>query len=143
MKSEVRNFLLELVNWARERDELFALALVGSQARGEAKPDSDIDILLLLNDPSEYLQNLEWLSYFGDVVMSTKEVWGKVISIRVYYSNELEVEFGLTDAHWGEDPEDTGDKRVIEDGIIVLYEKRHYLTSRLNRFTSGTGTSSV
>jgi predicted nucleotidyltransferase len=143
MKSEVKDFLLGLVDWARERDELFALALVGSQARGEAKPDSDIDILLLLNDPSEYLQNLEWLSFFGDVVTSTKEYWGKVISIRVYYSNELEVEFGITDASWGNDPEDTGDKQVIEDGIIVLHEKRRYLTSRLNRFTSGSETSSV
>jgi predicted nucleotidyltransferase len=37
--------------WARRRDDVLGLALVGSHARGEARIDSDIDLALLVADP--------------------------------------------------------------------------------------------
>jgi predicted nucleotidyltransferase len=135
LRSEVRDFLSILVEWACDREDLIALALVGSQARGDAKPESDVDILLLVDEPSKYLQDIEWLSLFGIIVSKAYEDWGKVTSIRVQYASGLEVELGLTDNRWGDDPEDSGDRGVVEDGIVVLYEKERDLSSRLSRFT--------
>ena len=74
--------------------EPFALALVGSHARGDAKADSDVDLLLLLRDPEAYLDDRAWVSEFGAPDSVTMESWGKVTSLRVFYADGLEVELG-------------------------------------------------
>ena len=40
-------------------DRLRGVVLYGSEARGDAQADSDVDILVLLNDPIEYGRDLE------------------------------------------------------------------------------------
>ncbi|GBF80970.1 nucleotidyltransferase domain-containing protein [Aphanothece sacrum] len=44
-------------------EQLFQLILYGSQARGEAQPDSDIDILIVLNKSFDYSQEIERTSH--------------------------------------------------------------------------------
>ena len=44
--AELRHYFNDLYG-----DRLVQLILYGSQARGDAKPDSDIDILVVLNEP--------------------------------------------------------------------------------------------
>ena len=41
-----------------ERQELHGVVLYGSEARGEARPDSDIDVLVLLERPIDYAREL-------------------------------------------------------------------------------------
>lgn len=45
------------------REKLNQLILYGSQARGEAKPDSDLDLLIVLNNSFNYSQEIERTSY--------------------------------------------------------------------------------
>lgn len=52
-----QRFLAELANWAASRDVVVAVALVGSYARGEARPDSDVDVVISTNDPRRCLDN--------------------------------------------------------------------------------------
>jgi uncharacterized protein len=40
-----------LASWAAQRADLRAVVLVGSHARGEARPESDVDLVLLCVDP--------------------------------------------------------------------------------------------
>ncbi|MEY3301890.1 MAG: nucleotidyltransferase domain-containing protein [Pseudanabaena sp.] len=50
---QLSNLLIELKASLVELygDRLFSLILFGSQARGEATPDSDIDVMTVLDDP--------------------------------------------------------------------------------------------
>jgi predicted nucleotidyltransferase len=53
----VRVFLQSVIEWAKNEPDLMALALVGSYARGEASPESDVDLILLLRNPKEHLKD--------------------------------------------------------------------------------------
>ena len=130
----VRAFLQNVVEWAVNEPNLLALALVGSYVRGEASPESDVDLILLLRNPKEYLKDREWISGFGEPGNIVREEWGKVTSLRVLYADGLEVEFGLANLEWGSDPSDEGDAQVIENGLVVLFEKNGHLSNKLKPF---------
>jgi ribosomal protein S18 acetylase RimI-like enzyme len=57
---------------------------------------------------------------FGTVKSKTKEKWGSVAAIRVFYSDGQEIEFGLATKSWTGIPVDVGTKRVVADGIVIL-----------------------
>ena len=91
----------DVSEWAALRDDVLGLAVVGSYARGAAQPDSDIDFVLVSADPALYLNDTEWVSAFGEVASLSFEDWGKVQSVRVFYRNGPEVEFGIAVAQRG------------------------------------------
>jgi len=116
-------FLQNLTTWVKTQPSIFAIALVGSYARNAATEESDVDLVILAQNPEEYLQNTAWTSYFGAVKRTKTECYGRVTSLRVWYQNGLEIEFGFTDLEWAATPVDEGTQRVISDGMLVLYEK--------------------
>jgi predicted nucleotidyltransferase len=131
---EVRPFLGRLVAWAQDRPGLEAIALVGSHARGEAGADSDVDLILIHSNPEALLANTDWVAAFGVPRLIEKEDWGKVTSLRVFYKEGLEVEYGVANPDWASNPTDTGDASVIQNGLIVLFERDRHLTRKLMRF---------
>jgi predicted nucleotidyltransferase len=50
-----------IVDWAKELRSIRGLALVGSHARHQARPDSDIDLVLLVDNPNDF-RRAAWLS---------------------------------------------------------------------------------
>ena len=140
---DVRAFLESVVEWAKKEPGLMALALVGSYARGEASPESDVDLILLARQPEEYLKNRDWVSELGEPTHTTREKWGKVTSLRVLYSDRLEVEYGVSNLEWGSDPNDEGDARVISDGLIVLFERHRHLSNKLELFCDSSTPNSM
>ena len=67
-----------LIRWANQREDVAGLLLVGSHARGSARPDSDIDILLLVDEPEPYVSDQEWVQNFGSVTQATAEDWAQL-----------------------------------------------------------------
>ncbi len=124
--------------WAERRDDIRALALVGSYARGDARADSDIDLVLLCSDPAGYIRQMGWVSTFGDVVRSQVEDWGKVQSVRVLYRTGTEVEFGITGLDWAAVPPDSGTSDVLKKGSSILLD-RDALLSRVMQVVRGAG----
>ena len=53
---QVGRFLSEFTAWASARPDIKALALVGSQANGTARPDSDVDLVIITDRPLRYLE---------------------------------------------------------------------------------------
>ncbi len=139
----VRAFLQSVVEWAKTEPDLMALALVGSHARVEASPESDVDLILLLRKPKEYLKDRNWISEFGEPNHIIQENWGKVTSLRVLYADGLEIEYGLSNLDWGSDPSDEGDAHVIVNGLIVLYEKDDHLSNKLKPFLESSASNSI
>jgi predicted nucleotidyltransferase len=134
MDVNIKVFLDRVVYWAKNEPDLLALALVGSHARGQATPDSDVDLILLFDHPEAYLTHQGWISEFGEPIRVAIEDWGKVTALRAFYADGMEVEYGLSDLDWGADPSDEGDARVIRDGLVVLFERGGHLSDKLKRF---------
>jgi predicted nucleotidyltransferase len=119
----IQDFLNAFVAWASEQDDIQAIALVGSYARSEARDDSDIDLVILTDRPEKYLESTEWTKQFGAVEKHQIENYGKLTSLRVWYQNGIEAEYGFTAPDWAEIPLDAGTQEVIHGGMSVLFER--------------------
>lgn len=125
---QVIDFIEDFMRWSRRRRDIRAVALVGSYARMQANPASDVDLVIIANDPQKYLTQTEWLRDFGIVITQKVEDYGKLTSLRVWYESGLEIEYGFTTREWVKSPLDKGTKRVIQDGMRVLFEKETLLS---------------
>lgn len=119
----VARLIHDVQAWAETRRDVLGVALVGSHARQAARPGSDVDLVIVCESPSAYLENAAWIGAFGRPLRTDREDWGRVTSVRVRYAGGLEVEFGIADAAWAEAPLDEGTRRVVKDGCIVLFDR--------------------
>lgn len=119
----ISTFFSHLKTWAEQQPDITGVLLVGSYARGMARPDSDVDLVILTTQPQRYLDFISFAEQFGVIEKSQKEDWGKVTSIRVWYRDGLEVEFGITLPDWAEQPLDAGTRQVIADGMQIVFDR--------------------
>jgi len=119
----VARLIQDVQAWAETRPDVLGVALVGSYARQAAKPDSDVDLVIVCTSPSAYLENAAWIGAFGRPLRTGREDWGRVTSVRVWYADGLEVEFGVADASWAAAPLDVGTRRVAREGLIVVFDR--------------------
>jgi hypothetical protein len=118
------NELIDRVtDWSKRDDRVVAAGVCGSHARGEARPDSDIDFCILTPDPSSLLEDRKWIYSFGAdaQVPGLTEDYNLVQSIRVFYG-ATEAEFGVTDQAWAELPIDPETAGVMNNGLRILYD---------------------
>jgi predicted nucleotidyltransferase len=131
-QQQVHQFLSEFSRWAASQPGMLAVALLGSYARIKATESSDVDLVIVARDPMKYVQDTRWAHHFGTISREQMENYGKVTSLRVWYSIGHEVEYGFTDETWCALPLDEGTKKVISDGMQILTERGSILT-RLKR----------
>jgi len=95
-REDIREFLDPFLRWASAQEDIQAIGLVGSYTRGAAREDSDIDLVILTSQPQKYLEDRTWIEHFGAVTNQQTEGYEKLISVRVWYQNGPEVEYGMT-----------------------------------------------
>ena len=117
--SIIQDFLDSFQAWAVKREDIQALALVGSHARGTHRPDSDVDLVVLTTNPGTYLRDVEWASRFGTVDKCQIEPYGDLTSIHAWYLDGREVEYGFTRPEWARS---TGGRAVLAAGVRVLFD---------------------
>lgn len=132
--AKAEQFLERLRLWAEQRQDIRALAVVGSFARGDAREDSDLDVVMLTSEPSAYLQDTRWVSDFGRAHTVGLESYGRVTSVRAFYDQGLEVEFAIASADWASPPLDSGTVDVARGGIVVLTDRDGHATALAKRW---------
>ena len=122
--------LEELLNavtgWAAADPRIEAALLVGSCARGTQTADSDVDLVLITPDKARLVASPDFVRQFGAVERMQTEYYGKCTSVRVWYDNGPEVEFGLVEPSWLDLPLDSGTRRVLCDGYRMLHDRKQY-----------------
>ncbi len=131
---DLLQFLSHIATWAEQQPDISGVLLVGSHARGTARPDSDVDFVILTTNPERYVDNPSFAAHFGSIARWAIEDWGRVISVRVWYQDGLEVEYGFTQPDWAAPPLDAGTRRVIADGLRILFDRDGLLSRQLLTF---------
>ncbi len=132
---EVQNFLAGIKTWGEKQPDIQGVVLVGSHARGTARPDSDVDLVILTVKPERYINSCAFAEKFGPFSEWQKEDWGAVTSMRVWYQDGLEVEYGITLPSWAALPLDPGTLQVVSDGMRIIFDREGSLKSNLSAAT--------
>jgi len=128
LSNQVNRFLEAFTAWASSRDDIQAVALIGSYARGTATNSSDVDLVVISKHPDYYIKQTKWTSRFGEITRQQIEDYGKLTSIRIWYTDGLEIEYGISDENWVSFPLDVGTRQVIQDGLLILFERNEILS---------------
>jgi molybdopterin-guanine dinucleotide biosynthesis protein A len=90
-----------VADWAREREDVRAVVVVGSQARTGVPADSlsDLDVGLFVDDPERLAADETWVESFGTPVLTFLEptAFGGRVERRVLYETGEDVDFALLD----------------------------------------------
>ena len=114
-----------------------AVALVGSHARRATEPTSDVDLVVLIDSPETMLESNDWFRLFDPhaELIRTGD-FGAIHERRLRLPQGLVVEVGIGRTTWAAvDPVDPGTRRVVSDGLVILYDP-HDLLNRLALLSS-------
>jgi uncharacterized protein len=116
-----------IVSWAGRQSDILGLAVAGSWARGTARSDSDVDLILLVREPEDF-RGQDWLGEIawreGRVTQWHDANYGVVWSRHLQLSDSREIEFTFCRPSWADaDPVDAGTAEVVSGGCRVLLDK--------------------
>jgi hypothetical protein len=118
---------LDVVTWASSRDDIHAVALVGSRARGDADEYSDHDFVLVVDDPEPYLRSVDWARAIGAPLVSFVEpaATGGIDERRVLFADGADADFSLLPVDRIAEVLGRDDVApVLVRGVRVLLDKR-------------------
>ncbi len=122
--TDLPTLLHAVTAWAAGRPDVKAVLLVGSHARGCARPDSDVDLVVLADAPQTYLGDPGVAGFLGPAARSRLERWGRATSVRTWLRDGPEVELTFATPDWIlERPLDPGTARVLRDGAEVVLDR--------------------
>ncbi len=122
----LENFINALGTFSESTPHIDSVIIVGSYARGANKEDSDIDVVIITPNKAEMVAEQDFVKYFGEIDKKQTEYYGACTSIRVWYKNGPEVEFGIVEPTWIKQPLDSGTHRVLRNGYKVVSDKNRY-----------------
>jgi hypothetical protein len=119
---DVEAVLVRLIAWAQRHADVRALALVGSWASGVPHARSDVDVVLLTQTPSKYIDHDHWIAEVGGALVRTA-TWGAITERRLAVSGGLELDVAVGIPDWASvTPLDSGTRRVVTDGMRRLHD---------------------
>ena len=120
------NFFDRLKEYAWNTPHIESIIMVGSYARGTNTESSDLDIVIITSNKPGMMATRDFTQKFGTVYKQQTEYYGACTSIRVWYKDGKEVEFGIVEPSWISMPLDTGTFQVLSDGYKVIVDKKPY-----------------
>lgn len=118
---EVRSVVDMVAAWAAEREDVDGVVVVGSWARQAERMDSDVDIVILTDNPG-HAEASVWAGLLNGETVRLAQ-WGPLREVRIRRPSELEIEMGVVPLSWADtDPVDPGTHRVISDGHHILHD---------------------
>jgi uncharacterized protein len=120
--AEIEDVIERITRWAAARKDVLGLLLVGSCARNAARPDSDIDLVLLTDEITRYADDT-WADELNLGEPTRVRPWGPITERRFLTNTGLEVEINIGSLEWANAaPVDPGTQQVVTDGARILHD---------------------
>ena len=92
-----------VTRWARQREDVHAVVLVGSRARTQTPADawSDYDFVLVVDDAGAFLDSEDWLGKLAPALLSYVEATatGGIRERRVLFADGTDADFSILPRH--------------------------------------------
>ena len=129
-RQRIEPILETVLKWAKAQSTIRAVALVGSHARGIARPDSDIDLMLLTAHSDAFHADNTWVHQIDWHRIDTHPekwrddnygvAWSRHICLA---ADPIQAELAFAPLFWAKaDRPDAGTRRVLSDGCRILYD---------------------
>ena len=116
------------VEFAQGNADVIAVGLCGSWARGNAKSDSDIDLLILVRNKSKF-KKTNWIKDLAFEKINEKvehfkdKIYGLVWSRHIFLNSKAQIEFSFAESSWANTENlDKGTHKVVSDGFKIIYD---------------------
>ena len=121
------DFMLEsLTSWGNSTDKVYALMVIGSQARSDHPADdcSDLDLVMVVDDPDHFLQTDQWLTQIGNAHISfVEDTIGGGKERRVLFDGALDVDFMILSKLQLAQAIKSGEIGLVKRGYHILVDK--------------------
>lgn len=135
-KSQIQPLVDAVRGWARGRADIVAVALVGSHARAAARPDSDVDFVVLAVAPETYRVDTTWPTQIAwPTGAAVRPAWADVVygalwARHLTLADDTRVEVGFAAPSWARPaPVDAGTLSVVRGGCEVLWDPENRLAA--------------
>jgi hypothetical protein len=124
-----------VTKWVANNDDLRALALCGSWARGNPHPDSDLDLIVLapstaIATRAHLVATIPFASIGYEIQACRWATYGVVHSAHIALSPMIELELSFAALNWASTtPVDEGTRRVVADAFAILTDKDQALAT--------------
>jgi predicted nucleotidyltransferase len=126
---DITSLLKKLKRWVAAQPDVVGVALIGSYACGTATEESDVDVIILTTEVRKYFRDKQWVSLFGEAEKTEVEHWRRVQTLRAFYTDGNEIEFNFSTPDWTSIPVESGTRRVVSDGMRILFDPQGILKS--------------
>lgn len=118
MTAAVEGILDDLVHAAMTRADVHGVLLVGSQGRGTADEYSDIDVVILCDDPGRLVEDETLWRSLGPVLMTYSDNYGEDADRRLVLQDGSDIELIFEPTSWFESEHAA---RTLSFGYRVVY----------------------
>lgn len=126
--------------WARSREDVRGVAVVGSWGRREGRMSSDLDLVVIANDAAVYTGSSEWALELGATGVVGTRRWGVLTERCLVMPSGLELDVGFVPPSWAATaPLDEGTVRVVSGGIVVAHDPDDLLRQLLHAVAARRG----
>lgn len=122
----IEDFINQLKKYAKAAPHIESVIVVGSYARGTNREDSDIDIVVITSDKAGMIARQDFTKKFGKICRQQTEYYGACTSVRAWYEDGKEVEFGIVEPSWISAPLDDGTIKVLSGGYKIIIDKKQH-----------------
>lgn len=137
-EEQVDHLLDRVAAWAGSQPDLVAVALVGSWARGDARADSDLDLVFLSWDPERYVEREDWAHELGASEVLASAHRGMLVEQRLKMAWGPELDVAIGSPRWASPaPLDAGTARVAREGLRIVYDPEGMLAGLARAVASG------
>ena len=145
-KKEYERLIEKIIKWAKDRDDISTVIIVGSRARTNTTADkwSDLDLVILVSDPDYYINNTDWINYIDNywITFIEETAVGGGEERRVLFEGGLDVDFAIFSVDIIDEFSTSSEiQSVLKRGHKVLLDKDDLFGNMVGNLTVGTDNS--